>query len=75
MSHRSTTYPCFLPDLGEFSGSWSHETYPGAKIGKKFHCSRVPLFQCYFFYSKKLLKEWNSGTLERIYGTLELLEL
>jgi hypothetical protein len=34
MSHRSTTYPCFLPDLGEFSGSWSHKTYPAAKIEK-----------------------------------------
>jgi len=32
MSHRSTTYPCFLPDLGEFSGSWSHKTYPAAKV-------------------------------------------
>lgn len=28
MSHRSTTYPCFLPDLGGFSRSWSHKTYP-----------------------------------------------
>jgi hypothetical protein len=32
MSHRSTIYPCFLPDLGEFNGSWSHETYPDTKI-------------------------------------------
>ena len=28
----STTYPCFLPDLGEFSRSWSYKTYPGAKL-------------------------------------------
>ena len=28
MSHRSTAYPCFLPDLGEFSRSWSYKTYP-----------------------------------------------
>ena len=28
ISHRSTAYPCFLPDLGEFSGSWSYETCP-----------------------------------------------
>lgn len=34
MSHRSTTYPCFLPDLGEFSGSWSHKTYPVQKYKK-----------------------------------------
>ncbi len=27
-SHRSTAYPCFLPDLGEFSRSWSYKTYP-----------------------------------------------
>ena len=33
ISHRSTAYPCFLPDLGEFGGSWSYETCPGiAKI-------------------------------------------
>jgi hypothetical protein len=24
VSHRSTTYPCFLPDLGGFGRSWSH---------------------------------------------------
>ncbi len=28
----STAYPCFLPDLGEFSRSWSYETYPGTKV-------------------------------------------
>jgi len=31
ISHRSTAYPCFLPDLGEFSGSWSYETCPDCK--------------------------------------------
>jgi hypothetical protein len=40
MSHRSTTYPCFLPDLGEFSGSWSHKTYPTAKVEKISKCVR-----------------------------------
>ena len=25
-SHRSTTYPCYLPVLGEFSRSWSYKT-------------------------------------------------
>jgi len=34
ISHRSTAYPCFLPDLGEFSGSWSYETCPDCKIRK-----------------------------------------
>ena len=32
ISHRSTIYPCFLPDLGEFNGSWSYKTYPAAKV-------------------------------------------
>lgn len=28
--HRTATtaYPCYLPVLGEFSGSWSYKTYP-----------------------------------------------
>lgn len=28
--HRTATtaYPCFLPDLGGFSRSWSYKTYP-----------------------------------------------
>jgi len=28
ISHRSTAYPCFLPNLGEFCRSWSYKTYP-----------------------------------------------
>jgi len=28
ISHRSTIYPCFIPDLGEFNRSWSYKTYP-----------------------------------------------
>lgn len=28
-SHRSTTYPCYLPVLGEFSRSWSYKTCRG----------------------------------------------
>ena len=31
ISHRSTAYPCFLPNLGEFSRSWSYKTYPAQK--------------------------------------------
>jgi len=32
--HRTatTSYPCFLPNLGEFTGSWSYKTYPPAKV-------------------------------------------
>jgi hypothetical protein len=43
MSHRSTTYPCFLPDLGEFSGSWSHKTYPGAKVQQLVQSAKLEL--------------------------------
>ena len=28
ISHRSTIYPCFIPNLGEFNRSWSYKTYP-----------------------------------------------
>jgi len=35
ISHRSTTYPCFFPDLGEFSRSWSYR-FAGAKIERHF---------------------------------------
>ncbi len=31
-SHRSTRYPCFGQDLGEFTGSWSCRTHPNAKL-------------------------------------------
>jgi len=27
----TTAYPCYLPVLGEFSGSWSYQTYPWQK--------------------------------------------
>lgn len=30
----TTAYPCFLPDLGEFSRSWSYMTYPRQKYKK-----------------------------------------
>jgi|GEM_PF-3988131 len=43
MSHRSTAYPCFLPDLGEFSRSWSHETYPAAKVQQIVQSSKIKL--------------------------------
>ena len=31
--HRTATtaYPCFLPDLGGFSRSWSYKTYPAVQ--------------------------------------------
>jgi len=28
----TTTYPCYLPVLGEFSRSWSYKTYPSTKV-------------------------------------------
>lgn len=28
----TTSYPCFVPDLGELRGSWSYKTYPAAKL-------------------------------------------
>ncbi len=28
----TTAYPCSIPRLGEFCGSWSYKTYPTAKI-------------------------------------------
>jgi hypothetical protein len=34
ISHRSTTYPCYIPVLGEFRGSWSYKTYPQQKYTK-----------------------------------------
>ena len=27
----TTTYPCYLPVLGDFSRSWSYKTYPMQK--------------------------------------------
>jgi hypothetical protein len=51
MSHRSTTYPCFLPDLGEFSRSWSHKTYPAAKVIKIF---RVPSSRFKYFKTRNM---------------------
>ncbi len=44
-SHRSTTYPCYLPILGEFSGSWSYKTYPAAKI---INVTQTPTFFEFF---------------------------
>jgi len=48
-SHRSTTYPCFLPDLGEFSRSWSCR-FAGAKMAKLYLlCNCISeLFYCRF---------------------------
>ena len=45
MSHRSTTYPCFLPDLGEFSRSWSHKTYPLQKYEEKNNSCKILLLE------------------------------
>ena len=29
----TTSYPCYIPVLGDFRGSWSYETYPLQKYG------------------------------------------
>ncbi len=57
MSHRSTTYPCYLPVLGEFSRSWSHKTYLGTKIRKNMNWTKN-YYLCrskMFNYNKKYL--------------------
>ena len=41
MSHRSTIYPCCLPNLGEFDRSWSLRTYPGTKVQKSSQLPNV----------------------------------
>jgi hypothetical protein len=40
--HRTATtaYPCYLPVLGEFSRSWSYQTY-GCKTIKKYHAYKL----------------------------------
>ena len=37
----TTAYPCFLPDLGEFSRSWSYKTYPKTKLDKRFGLGKL----------------------------------
>lgn len=32
----TTAYPCSIPRLGEFCGSWSYKTYPTAKVQNFF---------------------------------------
>ena len=41
--HRTatTTYPCYLPVLGEFSRSWSYKTYPAAKLRNFFSSAKI----------------------------------
>jgi hypothetical protein len=39
VSHRSTTYPCFFPDLGEFSRSWSYRL-ANTKIRQHFFLNK-----------------------------------
>ena len=29
----TTSYPCYIPVLGDFRGSWSYKTYPMQKYG------------------------------------------
>ena len=29
----TTSYPCYIPVLGDFRGSWSYKTYPLQKYG------------------------------------------
>jgi len=36
----TTAYPCFLPDLGEFSGSWSYRP-AGAKVENYFMLHKI----------------------------------
>ena len=41
----TTAYPCSIPRLGEFCGSWSYKTYPTAKVQNFFFSTKnVGLF-------------------------------
>jgi len=43
-------YPCFLPDLGEFGGSWPYKAYPDAKVDISFfNCNSVRDFFIFIF--------------------------
>ena len=51
--HRTATtaYPCYLPVLGEFSGSWSYKTYPRRQKYKySFHICNI----IFFIFANKL---------------------
>ena len=48
----TTFYPCCLPALGEFKGSWSYKTYPAQKYKLKIHIQK--------FYTIFLLNFFNS---------------
>ena len=37
----TTSYPCCLPTLGSFRGSWSYETYPSTKVRICVELARV----------------------------------
>lgn len=54
ISHRSTIYPCFLPNLGEFNGSWSYKTYPLQKYNDLFNLQELFCIFRLCFYSKRL---------------------
>ena len=66
--HRTATtaYPCYLPVLGEFSGSWSYKTYPSRKSKNKNEtannffknlkgCLAVFAVEVFLFDSEKIL--------------------
>ncbi len=46
----TTTYPCCLPTLGEFSGSWSYTTYPVQRYKKS---ERIKTERQEVFYTLK----------------------
>jgi hypothetical protein len=50
VSHRSTTYPCYLPVLGEFSRSWSYR-FADAKVGNKLNSPKGWPKKCNLFIS------------------------
>jgi len=56
VSHRSTTYPCYLPVLGEFSRSWSHKDLSlDCKDKYYFHKTNIYLIIFYLFFQLLLL--------------------
>ena len=40
----TTAYPCSIPRLGEFCGSWSYKTYPTAKVQNFFVSTKLSDF-------------------------------
>jgi hypothetical protein len=72
ISHRSTIYPCFIPDLGEFDRSWSYKTYPLQKY-KIYQMPDKKLFNflyCSIFVHLHNTKTLNSDIMEKKYALL-----